>query len=192
MRLTSFLSFVVLAIEPCFTTAQRLGTPSYEFLYTVNASLGERWPVGDYGQGSRVVIPITGGTFNGPRLSGTINNLGADWGLTDSKGVFFPDTRYNLRTHDGADIFIQTAGPTQPDGRTLLRGIFQTGHPDYEWLNYIVAIGVLQRPTGDHKGKYVLVDMWQVVLPCQGSECEGLPQSGTVEQPMEPWMMQGV
>ncbi|KAM0429965.1 hypothetical protein ACHAPT_005969 [Fusarium lateritium] len=162
MRLASLISLALLAVKPHVTAAQRLGTPSYEFLYTVNATLGERWQVGDYGQGSRVVIPITGGTFDGPRLSGTINNLGADWGLTDSKGVFFPDTRYNMRTHDGADIFIQTAGPTQPDGRTLLRGIFQTGHPDYEWLNYVVAVGVLQRPTGEDKGKLFYRVMAQI------------------------------
>lgn len=158
MRLSSFLTLALTAI----TTGQRLGTPSLEFLYTANCTLGERWQIGDYGQGSRVVIPIVGGTFSGPRMSGTITNLGADWGVTDTKGVFFPDTRYNLRTDDGADIFIQTAGPTQPNYQTLLRGIFQTGHPHYEWLNYVVATGVLQRPTGEDKGKYVIIDMWQV------------------------------
>ncbi|KPM38653.1 hypothetical protein AK830_g7904 [Neonectria ditissima] len=161
MRLSSTIILtVVLAVAT--STAQRMGIPSFEFLYTVNATLGERWQIGDYGQGSRVVIPITGGSFAGPRMSGTVNNLGADWGVTDAKGVFFPDTRYNLRTDDGADIYIQTSGPTQPNNQTLLRGVFQTGHPDYEWLNYVVATGVLQRPTGEDKGKYVIIDMWQI------------------------------
>lgn len=162
MRLSPVLGIITLALNTGTTLAQRLGTPGLEFLYTVNATLGERWPIGDYGQGTRVVIPIIGGTFEGPRLSGTVNNLGADWGVTDTKGVFFPDTRYNLRTHDGVDIYIQTAGPTQPDGRTLLRGVFQVSHPNYDWLNYVVAVGVLQRPAAEHKGKYVLIDMWQV------------------------------
>lgn len=162
--------FAISASGRGLATAQHLGTPTYEFLYTVNVTLGERWQVGDYGQGSRVVIPITGGSFEGPHLSGTVSNLGADWGMTDSKGVFFPDTRYNLRTDDGADIYIQTTGPTRPDGRTLLRGTFQTGHPDYEWLNYILAVGVLQRPTGDEQGKFVLIDMWQVDMTHEGIE----------------------
>ena len=144
------------------TTAQLHGTPGLEYLYTVNATLGERWSYGDFGMGSRVAIPITGGTFKGPRMSGTVLNNGADWGVTDTEGVFFPDTRYSLRTDDGADIYIQTAGPTQPDGRTLLRGIFQTGHKDYKWLNYIVASGVLSRPTGEVATNYVLIDMWHV------------------------------
>lgn len=145
------------------STAQLHGTPGLEFLYTVNATLGERWSYGDFGMGSRVAIPITGGTFEGPKMSGTVLNLGADWGVTDTTGVFWPDTRYNLRTDDGADIYIQTEGPTQPDGRTLLRGVFQTGHPEYTWLNYVVAMGVLQRPTEEYSsGKYVLIDMWHV------------------------------
>ncbi|PKS09325.1 hypothetical protein jhhlp_003939 [Lomentospora prolificans] len=173
MKFTSFLTtFAFAGLSAC----QLLGNPGYEFLYTVNATLGERWSYGDFGQGSRVAIPITGGTFKGPRLSGTVVNLGADWGVTDTYGVFFPDTRYNLRTDDGADIYIQTAGPTQPDGRTLLRGIYQTGHPDYIWLNHIVAIGVLRRPTGEDKGKYVQIDMWQVTLP-------ELPEEGEDAEP---------
>lgn len=159
MLATSIFSSLALAT---LTVCQALGTPGYEFLYSTNVTLGERWSYGDFGQGTRVAIPITGGTFVGPRLSGTIMNLGADWGVTDTYDVFFPDTRYSLRTDDGADIYIQTAGPTQEDGRTLLRAIYQTGHPDYIWLNHIVAIGILRRPTGENKGKYVEIDMWQV------------------------------
>ncbi|KAL2210074.1 hypothetical protein CC79DRAFT_476973 [Sarocladium strictum] len=144
------------------TLAQEFGTPTLDFLYTVNATLGTRWPIGDMGFGTRVVIPITGGTFKGPKLSGTVQDLGADWGVTDTKGVFFPDTRYNLRTADGADIYIQTSGPTQEDGRTLLRGKFETGDERYYWLNYVMAMGVLSRPTGENTGNYVTIDMWQV------------------------------
>ncbi|KAF5023527.1 hypothetical protein F66182_4394 [Fusarium sp. NRRL 66182] len=164
------LAILSIVAQAAVAAGQLLGTPSYEFLYTVNATLGERWQIGDYGQGSRVVIPITGGTFQGPRLSGTVSNLGADWGLNDTKGVFFPDTRYNLRTHDGVDIYIQTSGPTQPDGRTLLRGTFQVAHPNYDWLNYVLAVGVLRRPTGEDRGKYVTIDMWQVSIHTQSTE----------------------
>lgn len=144
------------------SSAQLHGIPGFEFLYTVNVTLGERWTYGDFGMGERVAIPIVGGRFDGPRMSGEVLDLGADWGVTDTTGIFSPDTRYSLRTDDGADIYIQTNGPKQPDGRTLLRGIFQTGHPDYTWLNYVVATGVLRGGTGDAKGKYVLIDMWQV------------------------------
>lgn len=163
MKFPTLLPLLLYLAAP--SIAQEFGNPSLEFLYTVNATLGDRWPIGDMGFGNRVVIPITGGTFKGPKLSGTVTNLGADWGVTDTKGVFFPDTRYNLRTDDGADIYIQTSGPTQPDGRTLLRGKFETGDERYYWLNYVMAMGVLSRPTGENTGNYVIIDMWHMLLP---------------------------
>ncbi|KAL4989159.1 hypothetical protein BDW68DRAFT_157571 [Aspergillus falconensis] len=72
--------------------------------------------------------------------TGTILDVGADWGIVDSKtGIFSADTRYNLRTNDGADIFIQTSGPRAPSGNLHLRLLFETGHPNYYWLNNVVG-----------------------------------------------------
>lgn len=67
-----------------------------------------------------------------------------------------------MLTHDGANIFIQTSGPTQSDGRIILRILFETGHPTYYWLNNIVAIGILYGPDD---ANYVLIDAWQVRYP---------------------------
>jgi len=85
-------------------------------------------------------------------------NLGADWRLTDINGKFRPDARYNIQTHDGTYIFVQTEGPTLADGRSLLRARFETGtNGSYSWLNDVVAAGVLNR-----SGDKVFIDMWQV------------------------------
>jgi hypothetical protein len=92
--------------------------------------------------------------------AGTIINLGADWGVTDSLSVFNPDTRYGLRTDDGANIYIQTSGPSQSDGKIHLRIIFETGNANYTWLNEIVAVGILSAGTG-----YVAIDAWQLNSP---------------------------
>lgn len=46
-------------------------TPKLTFLYSLNCTLGPSLDVGATPVGSRVVIPITGGTFSGPKLSGT-------------------------------------------------------------------------------------------------------------------------
>lgn len=67
-----------------------------------------------------------------------------------------------MLTHDGANIFIQTSGPTQSDGRIILRILFETGHPNYYWLNNIVTIGILYGPDD---ANYVLIDAWQVSSP---------------------------
>lgn len=96
-----------------------------------------------------------------PLCSGIVSDLGADWGITDNNtGIFSADTRYNLVTDDGANIFIQTSGPKQPDGHIHLRAIFETGHPDYYWLNEIVAVGVLTPGDG-----WVSIDSWQLESP---------------------------
>lgn len=47
----------------------------------------------------------------------------------------------------------------QADGTTHLREKFETGSPDYYWLNNIVAIGILTSGDG-----YVVIDTWQVSL----------------------------
>lgn len=92
---------------------------------------------------------------------GNVSNLGADWGLLDSvTGVFTADTRYNLATNDGANIYIQTSGPQQPDGLIHLRQIFQTGHANYTWLNNIVSVGILKVGNG-----WVYIDAWQLESP---------------------------
>jgi hypothetical protein len=130
-------------------------------------------------------IPIIGGNFTGPRLrgpaallrtpqltskqqltrwTGEILNLGADWGLTDPQtGIFSADTRYNLRTHDGANILLQTSGPAQPEGGLQLRVLFETGDKDYYWLNNVVAVGLLSNVEGGGEDSFLLkIDVWHV------------------------------
>jgi len=51
-----------------------------------------------------------GGKFEGPKLRGEILPGGGDWEIVQSDSTAFLDTRYNLRTHDGATIYLQTRG----------------------------------------------------------------------------------
>ncbi|XPS69763.1 hypothetical protein M3J09_002022 [Ascochyta lentis] len=137
--------------------------PSMTLLYHMEVQLGDRFSLGPVPNGEeRIVIPIVGGTFKGPRLSGKVLNLGADWRLTDKDGKIRPDARYNIQTNDGTWIYVQTEGPTQSDGRTLLRGKFETAtNGTYDWLNDVVAVGVLTR----NGTEGVIIDMWQANAP---------------------------
>ncbi|KAK3348166.1 hypothetical protein B0H65DRAFT_462569 [Neurospora tetraspora] len=97
--------------------------PGLSFLYSLNCTLGTQIPVGTGPRGTRIVIPIVGGTFQGPKLKGKILNLGADWALSSTstsgaESTVNVDTRYQLVTDDGANIFIQTRGmlPSQTRG----------------------------------------------------------------------------
>ncbi|KAH6647470.1 hypothetical protein BKA67DRAFT_387749 [Truncatella angustata] len=139
--------------------------PGLTHLFTANVSIEPAIDIGVGPYGQREAIPIIGGTFSGPRINGTILNLGADWGWTDTHdpsgaSTFHPDTRYQLRTSDGANIFIQTEGPAQTDGKIHLREKFETGSAKYYWLNNVVAVGILTAGNG-----YVVIDTWQINSP---------------------------
>ncbi len=138
--------------------------PRLEFMARFEVNLDA--PVLELGQiegfGKRRIIPITGGKFAGPRLSGTILNNGADWQMVSADGVAYLDTRYALKTEDGALIYIQTRGfrygpaevmaevakgnPVDPNKYYFRVSIqFETGSARYGWLNRAIGIGAGMR-----------------------------------------------
>src|SRR5256885_9572794 len=60
--------------------------------------------------GTRVIAPITGGTFEGPRLRGRVLPGGGDWTLLRSDAVLELDLRITLETDDGALISMTSFG----------------------------------------------------------------------------------
>jgi hypothetical protein len=44
--------------------------PGLTYLYTVNITAGEFYPVGPGPRGTRIVVPIASGNFAGPKLKG--------------------------------------------------------------------------------------------------------------------------
>ena len=112
--------------------------------------------------GTRVIAPITSGTFEGPRLRGEVLPDGGDWLLTRPDGVLEQDVRITLKTDDGAFIYVRYAGMRHgpPDvmarlaqGETVdpseyyfrVAPVFETGAERYAWLNKILAVGVGER-----------------------------------------------
>ncbi|KAL4865716.1 hypothetical protein BDV12DRAFT_187998 [Aspergillus spectabilis] len=135
--------------------------PELSYLYTAFVHCKGTLMNEDGPRGTRQAIPIVGGNFTGPRLSGKILDLGADWGTVDPKTrIFSADTRYNLRTGDGADIFVQTSGPMAPSGSLHLRLMFETGNREYYWLNNVVAIGRLTAVEYGNDSSVLRIDAW--------------------------------
>jgi hypothetical protein len=112
--------------------------------------------------GTRRIIPITGGHFEGPLLNGTILNNGADWQVITDDGLAIIDTRYLLGADDGSLIFLQTKGlrygpaevmaevgkgnPVDPNKyffRIYMN--FETSSKKYGWLNRAMAVGYAMR-----------------------------------------------
>ncbi len=93
--------------------------------------------------GHTSIAPVTGGTFSGPGIKGTVHPGGADW-ITQVSGHSSLDVRITLETDDGAFIYMSYTGVVRPGEDGLywrVRPIFNTASEEYDWLNHIVCIG---------------------------------------------------
>ena len=100
--------------------------------------------------GNTSIAPVTGGTFGGPRIQGTVHDGGADW-ITQQSGHSSLDVRITLETDDGAIIYMSYTGVVaRNDNGTYwrVRPIFQTASEKYDWLNHIVCIGKSKQVPG--------------------------------------------
>jgi hypothetical protein len=84
--------------------------PDLEFVFGLQAKLGEMVVVGETPEGLRRMIPIIEGTFLGPTLRGTVLGGGADWQFVRSDGVTVAEATYLVQTHDGVLIQIRNRG----------------------------------------------------------------------------------
>ena len=83
--------------------------PKLEFALQLKVTLGEAYGIDNTQHGRRTVIPITGGTFEGPLLKGTIINGGADYQLNaDSRTEI--EAIYSIKTDDGIYIHVRNRG----------------------------------------------------------------------------------
>ena len=149
--------------------------PQLEFLMRIAADVGGLMSMGGGPLGERRMVAITGGTFAGPALKGTIVPGGADWQIARADGVLDIDARYALRTDAGALIRVVSQGyrhgPPEvlaalgrgeevPADRYFFRTVmrFETGDADLQWLNRTIAIATAQR-----KARQVLLEAWRLL-----------------------------
>ena len=135
-------------------------------LMTVRIAAAPPQKLGMVPHGTRSIVPVTGGDFEGPRLRGKVLPGGTDWLLLRSDGVLELDLRITLETDDHALIYMTFQGLRHgpPDAiaalgrgevvdpasyyfRTLPR--FETSSDAYAFLNRIITVGVGEtRPDG--------------------------------------------
>ena len=84
--------------------------PELEFALQLKVTLGETFGIDNTQHGRRTVIPITGGTFEGPKLKGTIVNGGADYQLNGPDGRTELEAIYCIKTDDGVYIHVRNRG----------------------------------------------------------------------------------
>ena len=142
-------------------------TPKLEFVMQLKVTLGEAYSVGETPQGRRTVIPITGGTFEGPKLKGEILNGGADYQMANGNRTQI-EAIYSIKTDDGTYIHIRNRGiigsGTDSQGRPsfYFKAAPQFEAPNdspYAWLNN--AIYVCQ-PEFSQQFKGIVLNVWMV------------------------------
>jgi hypothetical protein len=128
-------------------------------LMTLTLAADPAQRLGTVPHGTRSIVPVTGGSFEGPQLRGKVLPGGADWLLVRSDGVLELDLRITLETDDHALIYMTFQGlrhgppevfaalgrgeavdPASYYFRTLPR--FETATEKYAFLNRIIAVGV--------------------------------------------------
>ena len=135
-----------------------------EFLFRMSLSTGAPQGVGKGRNGELRIVPVTGGTVEGPNFRGEVlPGTAADWLRVDADGTAHMDVRLTVRTGEGHLVYVHytgvRAGPAEvlarlnrgeavpPEDyyfRTAVR--FETGAAELDWMNRVVAVGVGQRP----------------------------------------------
>jgi hypothetical protein len=141
---------------------------------TLRVQVGAPVEFGQVPRGRRRVIPILGGTFEGPTVRGKVLSGGADWQIVRGDGLAELDTRYALQTDRGSLVYIQNAGirHAPPDvTRKLLAGepvdpaqvyfrtvpTFETSAPELQWLTRAIFVA-----TGERHPSEVVIHVWKV------------------------------
>ena len=93
--------------------------PELTHLYTLHATIHSALYTAAVPSGTRIVYPIKGGTFSGPRLKGEVLDLGADWVVPAlSLSLPLPLLPFPLTTFLSANA---PAGPRRIEDRHLPR-----------------------------------------------------------------------
>ncbi|KAK3670488.1 hypothetical protein LTR78_009592 [Recurvomyces mirabilis] len=156
----------------------KLPIPSLQFLFHLECDMETFRHIGEGPYGDRSTVIFKGGRFEGPKLRGEILPGGGDWEIVRNHGdqqTAHLNTRYNLVTHDGATIYLQTTG-TRTGSRSVLEKLgndtsidpdqfkmrlhltMETGDERYNWINSGVFIA-----SSGRNGDQVIYDAYELL-----------------------------
>jgi muconolactone delta-isomerase len=145
----------------------RLPDPRLTPVYRLEATVGEPVDLGDTDDGRRRIVPLTGGTFTGPTITGRLlPGASADWQTVLPDGTALGDIRYTLQTDGGDVLYVQSRGVRHGSADVLARLArgedvdaseymfrtatqIETAAAELDWLNKGVFVSVGGRqPSG--------------------------------------------
>jgi hypothetical protein len=146
-----------------------------EFAFKAEVLVDKIMDLGITQHGNRRIIPITGGSFEGPSIKGTIIPGGADWQIVRQDAVAELEARYTLRTDDGALIYVVNRGYRHGPPEVMQRlakgepvdpkeyyfratPVFETSVSKYSWLTKHIFVA-----TGERKPGAVIIDFYKLL-----------------------------
>jgi len=169
-------AFVLLTALPLMSNAQDMPEPpGLEFAFELFAEVADPTVVGELPNGTRRIIDILGGEFEGPKLKGKLLPGGADWQLIREDGFTEIDARYTLQTDSGHLIYVTNigirhappdvmrrlnAGETVDQSEIYFRAIpkFETAAPELEWMMRSIFVS-----TGERYPNGVVIRYWRLL-----------------------------
>jgi hypothetical protein len=135
--------------------------PKLEFVFELRAEVGTPVVLG-----SRRIVPVGSGTFEGPSIKGRLHPGGADYQVIHADGFTEVDARYMLETDQGELIYVSNqgmrhgppdviaklnAGQSVDQSQIYFRTVprFETAAPGLAWLTRAIFVCVGERyPAG--------------------------------------------
>lgn len=150
--------------------AQEYVPPELEFVCNLKVTIDPPEELGNTPGGKRVIIPISGGTFEGPNMKGTVLKGGADYQYVTMEGQRTElEAIYTIKTDDNVLIHVRNKGlifvPKENEAsespEVYFRAAPQFEAPldsKYAWLNQAIFI-CKPVPMKD----YISIQVWKVL-----------------------------
>ena len=163
------MTLLAFAMKASAQVTEPKDTPQMEFALQLKVTLGDAYSCGETQHGRRTIIPITGGTFEGPHIKGTIINGGADYQIANTAiNRTELEAIYCIETDDGIIIHVRNRG-------IISNGKDAEGNPTfyfkaapqfeapadskYAWLNNALFVC---SPDFTQQFKGIVLNVWRV------------------------------
>lgn len=149
-------------LEPAAALADGVA-PRLEFVFEARVGVDKPIVVGPSSLGLRRIVPITGGTVEGPKLTGRVLPGGADWQFVRADGAIVVEAKYTLESRDGVTVMVTNRGlrhgspevmarlgrgEAVPAAQYYFRTTAEFEAPtgsQFEWMNRALFIGMAER-----------------------------------------------
>ena len=145
--------------------------PRLAFAYGATVLLARDVIHGRTPLGERTRAPIVGGSFSGPKITGSVLPGGADWQLKRGDGYLVLEADYFMQAADGTQIRVHNKGLWHspngdwPADYALTTPEFEVPIGPHDWLNRHVFVGTVGAVPGNDLAVQITV---YTVLPPDG------------------------